>query len=87
MCVAVLLSCSKTNGLPQSSNNNIQPVTPVTIRIDTTINYTPVYYPWMGSQKKTDFPELDGISNPVINVYYKPARQTNWKILPEGYLA
>jgi len=87
VCLAVLFACSKTTEAPQANNIYVQPVSPVTIKIDTVINYTPVYYPWVGSQKTFDFPVLDGIINPVISVYYKVANQTSWKILPDGFTA
>jgi len=87
VCLVVLLACSKPGDLPSQPNNILTPppTVPATIKIDTIITYTPTYYPWVGSQKVFNFPVLEGVSNPVIDVYYKTATQTTWKELPDGY--
>jgi hypothetical protein len=86
VCLTLTVACSKKND-GTNSNNNVAPLPPVTIRIDTIIKYTTLNYPWIGSAKTFDFPELEGVNEPVINVYYKTPYQTSWKILPDGYTA
>jgi len=86
-CIAELVACSKSDNQTQANNINTPVVTPVTIKIDTTITYTPFYYPFEGSQKSFDFPILDGVNNPVIKVYYKLNNQASWKTLPDGNTA